>query len=186
METGSKKRSARPKTTAEAAAKKTVAKAARKRAAIVVDDDDDEYDDDGRDVTIAALGRLEDRFGNAWWQTAKGRKRVPDIGRQVFALFYLDADVRNGGFDQYFGNWSDILTNDAIACLRAIRAPVTTAAAKLVERAAKHFRKLGAAAKRRRERDAAYAPIDEAYYAMDSEELFDVLGPYVHTHRNEF
>ena len=72
------------------------------------------------------LGALNYRIGQ------KPEARITETERRLVAVYWLDGEVHNGGFDQYFFNSAGNDSKAALAGLREMGAP---AAAALLERA---------------------------------------------------
>ena len=77
-----------------------------------------------------SLRRLECSPEARLWQVAYDKLSVPE--RVFVSVWELEAEVNNGGFQQYFLNGSGRIAPHAVAALRAVRAE---AMAKIVERA---------------------------------------------------
>ncbi|HWQ93772.1 MAG TPA: DUF4375 domain-containing protein [Clostridia bacterium] len=72
------------------------------------------------------LGALNYRIGK------KPETRVTETERRLVAVYWLDGEVHNGGFDQYFFNTAG---NDAEAALAALKEMGAAGAASLLDRA---------------------------------------------------
>ncbi len=132
---------------------------------------------------------LSERSATRFLGTPFSELTLPE---QVFVTIWtLEADVNNGGFDQYYLNSSGDRASYAPAALRTIGADAT---AVIVQRANATFGPGGPPA----DRDARVAAIDElpedvdelwnecdqAFYAYP-DNLTDLLAAYVQAHKSE-
>jgi hypothetical protein len=115
---------------------------------------------------------------------------MSDAARSASAALLLDADVRNGGFDQFFWNkdWEDI--RPAVDGLRALGAVEAVA---VVERAVQLVKKkypLGMRTPDRTGRDPDLDSLDREYYAAlphrTPRSFESLLAAYVRTHLDDF
>lgn len=89
---------------------------------------------DGTNSTYKMLDALTYRIGQK--SDARGERSLTEVERQIFGAYWLEAEVNNGGFDQYFFNSAGNHSEAALAGLRAMGA---TGAAALLERAMSVF-----------------------------------------------
>jgi hypothetical protein len=119
---------------------------------------------------------------------------LPPPLRWIWATFLLDADVRNGGFHQYFYNSSRLWVDDAIQGFREMGLPTH---ASLVDRAAMLAIDPREAEVRRQARTAGTAkafsesyehtelgPLDREYYALPG--WTPAVDTYVREHAEAF
>jgi hypothetical protein len=137
------------------------------------------------ELVAAVLARARDRIGSAW---SHPKSKMSPPMWNVWVTFFLDADVKNGGFDQYFRNSCGVFVDDAIAAFRAMNA---SAHADIAERAAAIVRakypdgKIGGHA-----RDQALSPLDDEFFAIyprgrerrEQNLTLLVLAPYARAH----
>jgi hypothetical protein len=85
---------------------------------------------DGSNEVSKVLGALQYRIGQK--ADARGERSLTDTERKLLAANEVDAEVNNGGFDQYFSNSSGDSAEAALAGLKEMGA---AGAAALLERA---------------------------------------------------
>jgi hypothetical protein len=119
---------------------------------------------------------------------------LPDPLRWIWAMFLLDADVCNGGFNQYFYNSSGLWVDDAIAGYRAMGMPEY---ASIVDRAAATAVGPKESETRRRAREArtleafsetyqhtSLGAFDKEYYALGDYQA--TTDTYIRAHAEAF
>jgi uncharacterized protein DUF4375 len=131
---------------------------------------------------------LSERSATRFFDTPFAQLTVPE---QVFvAVWTLEADVNNGGFDQYYLNSSGDNAWYAPAALRAIGAEQTAA---IAQRANAAFGPDGpppdrdarlAAMDKLEEVDELWDDCDQAFYAYPHD-LTALLSAYVQSHKSE-
>jgi hypothetical protein len=108
-------------------------------------------------------------------------RSMPKGPRFIWTTFWVEAEVKNGGFDQYFLNGWGPFAADAAEGFRAMG---VEAYARLVERAVELHRK---ESKDRSERNPAYDPLDHAVYKLDDDNPVEKLrAQYIDAHPAEF
>jgi hypothetical protein len=115
---------------------------------------------------------------------------MSEAAQNASAAFLLDADVRNGGFDQFFWNADGENIRPAMDGLRALGA---VEAATVVERAMQLVKKrypLGMRASDRTGRDPDLDSLDMEYYAALPRRTLrsfeSLLAAYVRAHIGDF
>ena len=139
--------------------------------------------------TNAWLIDLSERSATRFFDAPFAQLTVPE---QVFvAVWTLESDVNNGGFDQYYLNSSGDYAWFAPAALRAIGAEQTAA---IAERANAAFgpdgpppdrdARLAVTDKLPEEVDELWEECDQAFYAYPHD-LTELLSAYVQSHKSE-
>ena len=90
----------------------------KKKTAIWETDFDDIWNIDNRNDMIIALGSWLSRKCNY----GEDIDKLSPTEQIVFFIFQLEAEVNNGGFTQYFGNFTGIYANETLTALRKIGA----------------------------------------------------------------
>lgn len=91
--------------------------------------------------------------------------------RTVYATWEVEAEVNNGGFEQYFLNTDGVLADEAVAGFQRIGA---TRAAALLE-----------LARQNRDDPDQLAALDDRFYTLD-EPIQDLRIRYIRTHPQDF
>jgi hypothetical protein len=108
-------------------------------------------------------------------------RAMPKGPRFIWTTFWVEADVKNGGFDQYFLNGWGPFAADAAEGFRAMG---VEAYARLVERALEIHRK---ETTDRSERNPAFEPLDHDFYNLDDDNPIERLrAQYIDAHPAEF
>lgn len=101
--------------------------------------------------------------------------------RHVWTTFWVEAEVKNGGFDQYFANGNEVFARRAIEGFRALGGEKY---AVLVEKAIAIHESPSASDKGR---DLRYDPVDEAFFKLDDElPVASLRAKYIDAHPEEF
>ena len=151
-------------------------------------------DRQGQETTVSEDGvdlfAISDRVFNRFAEVGYDNLSTPE---QVFiTIWSLEADVNNGGFDQYFFNsWGDLAAQTP-AALEAVGAAHT---AEIVRRANQVFGKGGPSPDRNRRQkqldslpataSGEFDSLDEAFYAYE-DDLETLLKAYSRKHRTAF
>ena len=100
--------------------------------------------------------------------------------RAVWTTFWVEAEVNNGGFDQYFLNTDGAYAKDALEGFRALG---NSSYVSLMEQAIA----IHQAQKKRDGRNPRYDPLDDLFYKLDEKEPLDALrARYIDAHPDEF
>jgi hypothetical protein len=101
--------------------------------------------------------------------------------RYLWSTMWVEAEVKNGGFDQYFLNGWGPYAADAAEGFRAMG---VEAYARLVERAIEIHRR---ESRGRTERNPAFDPLDHEFYNLDDDNPVEKLrAQYIDAHPAEF
>jgi hypothetical protein len=135
-----------------------------------------------RRLVRAVFARLSER------ENRDSSSALPASARRVLLVTLLDADVSNGGFDQYFWNWSDDSIPEVTAALDAME---LGRVADIVSRAASLYRSTypeGIRDSGRAGRDPAFDPLDAEYYAASKAvgRVNGQMARYMRAHLGEF
>jgi hypothetical protein len=141
--------------------------------------------EDNIDLFVVS-GRAFQRFANV------GYDKLSDPERVFVAIWSLEAEVNNGGFDQYFFNSAGDLAEHTPAALEAIGASHT---AEIVRQANRLFGRGGPSPERnKRQKQLESLPatasnefdrLDEAFYEYE-DDLETMLKAYTRKHKKEF
>ena len=119
-----------------------------------------------------------------------GFEKLPEPARHLFAVWWCDSEVCNGGFHQFFSNSTGVLAPEAAEGFRAI---ALNECAELVEAAIKMFdepyprdqearlavlERLKRPGDKRKEWDPFYELDDRYYAAKKQSKLFERLDDY--------
>jgi len=131
------------------------------------------------------LGALNYRIGQ------KAKTRITEAERRLVAVYWLDGEVHNGGFDQYFFNSAG---NDSEAALAGLKEMGASGAAALLERSMALFpggkppadrQKRQQAMDRIREQSKpVWGQCDDAFYEL-KEDLHQLVLEYAKKKRTE-
>jgi Domain of unknown function (DUF4375) len=121
-----------------------------------------------------------------------GPEGLSDAERTFVAIWTLEADVNNGGFDQYFFNSAG---DHALLTPKALKAIGADQAAAIVEAANAVFGPAGPSRDRDErqralealgdDRTPLFAPIDQRFFAYP-DDIQGLLAAYVEAHEEEF
>lgn len=144
-----------------------------------------ESDEHASKVLLALLYRIGEKANK------RGIQSLTPVERHLPAVSTLEAEVVNGGFDQYFFNFSGGDSETALAGLKEIGA---TGAARLLERAMAAFpggkpppdreKRWKAMEKVASEADSLWAACDKEFYDL-KESIDDLLLAYAKRRRSE-
>lgn len=127
------------------------------------------------DWVLSAAGR----DGADWDLTARRLRGMPQTWRLIYTICWLQAEVDNGGHEQFFSNGRGEFDDETEADLRFIGADQFL---KLYSEARRFYYSVPAD---RTERIPEVEPLDDAFYKQ-KKSLYDLVGEYVFSHLADY